>query len=236
MRILIVEDEPLVRQRLLRLCGELVGSRARFDAVADLEATGDRLQRSIYDGLLLDLNLAGEDGFDLLRQAVAGRYQCVVVSAHRDRALQAFDHGVLDFVAKPFSRERLGQALERLLDAAHYRPGRARYLGIWRAQGTALVELADVLWIRADGDYSELRMRDGRSELHDKSLAGLGPLLPPEFVRCHRSYVVNLRHVRSLHAASGSRYWLQLSDGAELPVGRAHVAALRAELEPAVTG
>lgn len=230
MRILIVEDEPLVRQRLLRMCSELAGARARFDAVADLEAAGDRLQRSVYDGLLLDLNLGGDDGFELLRRAVAGRYQCVVVSAHRERALQAFEHGVLDFVPKPFSRERLAQALERLLDASRYRPGRARYLGIWRAQGTTLVELADVQWIRADGDYSELRMRDGRIELHDKSLAGLGPLLPPEFMRCHRSHVVNLRHVRSLHAASGSRYWVVLSDGTELPVGRAHVAALRTEL------
>lgn len=230
MRILIVEDEPLVRQRLLRLSTELAGARARFDAVADLESAGDRLQRSVYDGLLLDLNLEGEDGFELLRRAVSGRYHCVVVSAHREHALQAFEHGVLDFVPKPFSRERLGQALERLLDVGRYRSGRARYLGIWRAQGTALVELADVVWIRADGDYSELRMRDGRSELHDKSLAGLTGVLPPDFVRCHRSYLVNLRHIRTLHAGSGSRYWLVLSDGARLPVGRAYVAALRSEL------
>lgn len=227
MRILIVEDEPLVRQRLLRVCTELAGAKARFDAVEDLESAGDRLQRSVYDGLLLDLNLAGEDGFELLRRAVSGRYHCVVVSAHRERALQAFEHGVLDFVPKPFSRERLGQALERLLDVGRYRSGQARYLGIWRAQGTALVELAEVMWIRADGDYSELHMASGRSELHDKSLAGLGSVLPPDFVRCHRSYLVNLRHVRALHAASGSRYWLVLNDGTELPVGRAHVAALR---------
>lgn len=227
MRILIVEDELLVRQRLLRMCTELAGSRARFDAVADLDAAGDRLQRSVYDGLLLDLNLGGEDGFDLLKRVVAGRYHCVVVSAHRERALQAFEHGVLDFVPKPFSRERLGQALERLLDVGRYRSGAARYLGIWHAQGTAMVELADVLWIRADGDYSEVRMRDGRSELHDKSLASLTAVLPPDFVRCHRSYLVNLTHVRTLHAASGSRYWLVLNDGAEVPVGRAFVEEIR---------
>lgn len=230
MRILIVEDEPLVRQRLLRMCVELGGERARFDAIADLESAGDRLERNVYDGLLLDLNLDGEDGFDLLRRAVSGRHHCVVVSAHRERALEAFELGVLDFVPKPFSRERLGAALERLLDVGHSGSGRARYLGIWRAQGTALVELADVLWIRADGDYSQLRMLDGRSELHDKSLAGLSAVLPPDFVRCHRSYVVNLRHVRSLHAGSGSRYWLVLTGGVELPVGRAHITALRHEL------
>lgn len=230
MRILIVEDELLVRQRLLRLCSELAGSRARFDAVADLEDAGDRLQRNVYDGLLLDLNLGGEDGFELLRRAVAGRYHCVVVSAHRERSLQAFEHGVLDFVPKPFSRERLQAALARLLDVGRVRAGAARYLGIWRAHGTTVVELAHVQWIRADGDYSQLRMVDGRSELHDKPLASLGAVLPPDFVRCHRSYLVNLRQVRSLHAGSGSRYWLVLNDGSELAVGRAHVAALRAEL------
>lgn len=228
MRILIVEDEPLVRQRLLRLCGELAGGRARFDAVADLEAVGDRLRRNVYDGLLLDLNLEGEDGFEVLRRAVAGRYHCVVVSAHRERALQAFDHGVLDFVAKPFSRDRLGRALERLLDAG--RTGGTRYLGIWRAQGTEVVDLEQVLWIRADGDYSELRLLDGRSELHDKPLAALAALLPPDFARCHRSYLVNLRHVRGLHASSGSRYRLKLAGGSELAVGRAHLAALRQAL------
>lgn len=230
MRVLIVEDEPLVRQRLLRLCGEWAGARARFDAVADLDSAGDRLERNVYDGLLLDLNLSGDDGFELLRRAVAGRYQCVVVSAHRDRAVQAFEYGVLDFVPKPFSRERLGLALDRLLDAGTYRPGRARYLGVWRAQGTASVELAEVQWIRADGEYSQLRLRDGRDELHDKSLAGLAAVLPPDFVRCHRSYYVNLRHVRRLHAGSGSRYWLVMEGGTELPVGRSHVARLRGEL------
>ena len=95
MRILIIEDEPLIRERLLRMCGELAGGLARFDAVPDLNLAGDRLQRNLYDGLLLDLNLGGEDGFELLRQAVSGRYHCVVVSAHRERALQAFEHGVL---------------------------------------------------------------------------------------------------------------------------------------------
>lgn len=230
LRILIVEDEPLVRQRLLRLCSELGGARARFDAVADLDVAGDRLARNVYDGVLLDLNLGGEDGFDLLRHAVSGRPHCVVVSANRDRALEAFELGVLDFVPKPFSRERLGAALDRLFDAGQRGPGRARYLGIWRAQGTALVELAQVFWIRADGDYSQLHLPGGRSELHDKSLTALGAVLPPEFVRCHRSHIVNLRHVRSLHAGSGSRYWLVMTCGANVPVGRSYVAGLREAL------
>lgn len=227
MRVLIVEDEPLVRQRLLRLCAEHAGPRARFDSAATYEQASERLQASVYDGLLLDLNLEGEDGFALLREAVAGAFHTIVVSAHQDRALEAFELGVLDFVAKPFSRERLGQALDRLLDVGHYRGGAARFLGVWRAHGVAVVELEQVLWIRADGEYSEVRLLSGRSELHDKSLLRLCAILPPSFVRCHRSYLVNLTHVDTLNAATGSRYTLMLRDGSQLPVGRTQVGALR---------
>ena len=227
MRVLIVEDEPLVRQRLLRLCAEHAGPRARFDSAVTYEQASERLQASVYDGLLLDLNLEGEDGFALLREAVAGAFHTIVVSAHQDRALEAFELGVLDFVAKPFSRARLGQALERLLDVGRYRGGAARFLGVWRVHGVAVVELAQVLWIRADGEHSEVRLLSGRSELHDKSLLRLSAILPPGFVRCHRSYLVNLTHVATLNVATGSRYTITLRDGSQLPVGRTQVGALR---------
>lgn len=231
MRVLIVEDEPLVRQRLLRLCAEHAGNRVRFDAVGSLEDASEQLQRKLYDGVLLDLNLEGEDGFALVRQAVAGAFHTIVVSAHRDRAIEAFELGALDFVPKPFSRQRLAQALDRLLDAGRVRAGMARYLGVWRAHGVALVELSEVQWIRADGEHSEVRLQCGRSELHDKSLLRLEAILPPSFVRCHRSWLVNLDHVDRLTAGTGSRYTLSLRDGSTLPVGRSQVSALRALLD-----
>ena len=230
MRVLIVEDEPLVRQRLLRMCTEHAGNRARFDAVGSLEDASEQLQRKLYDGVLLDLNLEGEDGFALVRQAVAGAFHTIVVSAHRERAIEAFELGALDFVPKPFSRERLAQSLDRLLDAGRVRGGMARYLGVWRAHGVALVELSEVQWIRADGEHSEVRMQCGRSELHDKPLLRLEAILPPSFVRCHRSWLVNLDHVDRLTAGTGSRYTLSLRDGSTIPVGRSQVSALRALL------
>ena len=227
MRILIVEDEILVRQRLLRLADEITGQRARFDAVGTLEDADEYLRKRAYDGLLLDLNLEGEDGFVLLQRALAGAHHTVVVSAHSDRAMEAFALGVLDFVPKPFSRERLALALERLLGAAKFRPGSTRWLAVWRAQSTAMVSVAEVLYARAAGESSELVMRNGRTELHDKSLQRLSELLPPDFFRCHRSYLVNLSAIREFKAFAGSKYRLLLEDGTELPVGRSHVARLR---------
>jgi DNA-binding LytR/AlgR family response regulator len=229
MRVLIVEDEALVRQRLLRLASEHAGSRVRFDAVCDLAEAEERLTRSSYDGVLLDLNLEGEDGFQLLHRCCARAFHTIVVSAHAERALEAFALGVLDFVPKPFTRERLGLALDRLAGAAQHRPGAMRWLSVWRARGTALIALDDVLAIRADGDHSEVILAS-RSELHDKALGRLLNLLPAEFVRCHRAWLVNLRHVQRFSAMSGSRWQLRLSNNAEIPVGRAYVSALRAQL------
>lgn len=230
MRLLIVEDEPLVRQRLLRLCSELAGPGVQCLAVADLGEAKDRLATSACDGLLLDLNLAGEDGFHLLRQAMAGAFHTVVVSAHAERALQAFELGVLDFVPKPFTRERLQLALQRLLGQAEGARRCLRHLAVWRARGVALVELSAVQSFRADGDATEVRLIGGGIELHAKSLERLGALLPAAFVRCHRSWIVNLEQVRRLRVASGSRYTLDLTDGSELPVGRTQVEAVRARL------
>lgn len=231
MRVLIIEDEPLIRQRLLRMCAEHAGTRARFEAVANLEEAAGRLLERPFEGVLLDLNLEGEDGFSLLRQAVASAFHTIVVSAHRERALEAFELGVLDFVPKPFSRNRIGQALDRLLAAGRFRGGRARYLGVWRAHGVGLVELAQVQWIRADGEHSQVQLQCGRSELHDKPLLRLEATLPPSFVRCHRSWIVNLDHVDCLNATVGSRYWMTLRDGSIVPVGRSHVGTLRSQLD-----
>ncbi|MCU0636583.1 MAG: DNA-binding response regulator, partial [Gemmatimonadaceae bacterium] len=101
---------------------------------------------------------------------MASAFHTVVVSAHTERALEAFALGVLDFVPKPFARERLGQALERARDASVAGGRATRYLGVWRPHGVALVSVEEVCWIRVDGDYSELRLANGRTALHDKSL------------------------------------------------------------------
>ena len=114
MKLLIVEDEPLLRQRLLRLCRDIVGPSFTAVAVGTLSEAREQRRNRAFDGLLLDLNLAGHDGFGLLREAAAAAMHAVVVSGHGERALEAFELGVLDFVPKPFGRERLALALQRL--------------------------------------------------------------------------------------------------------------------------
>jgi two-component system response regulator LytT len=183
------------------------------------------------DLLLLDLNLSGRNGFELLHRAVAGAFHTVVISANTDRAIEAFDYGVVDFVPKPFSRERLARAFERALRAEEGAGrGAATTLAVKKRGAIVMVPIAEISYIRGAGPYSELVIRRGTVELHDKSLDALMCVLPPSFHRTHKSYVVPLADIDTLLVHEGTRYELVLRSGERLPVGRSRYQALRQRL------
>lgn len=229
MRLLIVEDEPLAARRLARLCEQQLGPGAPPPRVcASLDEARALLAERDVDVLLLDLNLSGEDGFALLAEAATGAFQTVVVSANTDQALRAFELGVLDFVPKPYTPERLALALARVGSRA-VTP--LRTLAVRKGGGVVLVPLDSVAYIQGAGDYAELVLREGGTELSEKSLERLEQLLPADFLRVHRSYLVRLTDIRELVASEGSRTAVELRDGTRLPVGRSRLSALRKRLE-----
>ena len=169
-----------------------------------------------FDLLFLDLNLNGLDGFRLLEEAAASPFQTVVVSAHHDQAVRAFDYGVADFVAKPWTSERLRVAVER---ATSHRaaPGRARCVVVRKGRELRTIRVDDIVFIRGADDYSELHLADASVHLHEKSLTALESLLPAGFARVHRSYIANLQRVRGVRTAA-----LVLDDDSVVPVGRVY--------------
>ena len=231
MRILIVEDEPLLARRLERFCTEILGDRLESIRVANLfsEASA-RLAESPIDLLLLDLNLHGRDGMELLASSVAGSFHTIIVSANIEHALRAFEYGVIDFVPKPFSRERLAQALQRVTERDGRTAGAAKFLAIRKHGKVELVAIDRVVYVEGAGAYAELVLEDGRRELHDKTLEKLHALLPPVFERIHKSYVVRWNAVKALHAQEGSHYEVELKNGQRLPVGRTRYKELREKL------
>lgn len=182
------------------------------------------------DLLLLDLNLRGQAGFDLLANSVAGSFHTIVVSAYTERALDAFAYGVLDFVPKPFGAERLEQALRRATDWQARPRSPVQLLAVRKTGRVELLPVDDVMYVKGAGPYSELRLKSGRSELHDKSLDKLHALLAPSFVRVHKSYLVRASLIRVWHAHEGSHYEVELSNGVRLPVGRTRYKELRETL------
>lgn len=229
MNLVIVEDEFMVAKRLNRLLSRiLVNEVHTIQLFNTLDDAADYLSNHIIDILFLDLNLNGEDGFSLLKQQLSQSFHTIVVSANTDRALEAFELGVLDFVAKPFTQERLERAVSRVSDR-NFRAN-CQYLSYRKAGGIQLLNVSDIQFIQAAGHYSEVVTLDGSIVLHDKHLDKLLSLLPTHYYRIHRSFIVNLHLVTRLHTHPGSKYSVILSTKQELPIGRTRVTELRAKL------
>lgn len=229
MKIVIVEDEFMVAKRLKRLITNILEAQDyTLQLFNTLDDAADYLSANAVDALFLDLNLNGLDGFTLLKQQLSQSFHTIVVSANTERALEAFDLGVLDFVAKPFTQERLAKAIDRLTSVS-YRTN-CKFLSYKKAGSMQLLNVSDISHIQAAGHYSEIFTHDEQVILHDKNLEKLLPLLPTNFFRIHRSHIIDLQSVAALHSQVGSKYFVTLKTGLELPVGRTRVAELKKQL------
>lgn len=221
MRILIVEDEAVIARRIEQFCRRIVGDELEGLRIAPtFDAARAALTEAPTDVLLLDLNLAGQDGMTLLASKVAQSFQTIIVSANTDHALRAFEYGVIDFVPKPFTEQRLREALLRVAESEGRTLHAARCLAVRKTGKIELVPVNDVLYVQGADDFSELVLADGRRELHEKTLERLEKVLAPLFERIHRSYLVRLSAIKALHTHEGSRYEVELKNGVRLPVGR----------------
>lgn len=227
MNVLILEDEPLIAQGLEREVrahfGARLGNLVLHDNVPQALAA---LAQGQIDLLLLDLNLHGADGYDLLRLAADARFQTIIVSAHAERSITAFDFGVLDFVAKPFSRERLHKALQRYTG----RHTEAASLAVKKRGVLEWIAMADIDHVQADGHYSNIVLRSGEQCFHDLAIDKLMALLPPHFLRVHRSYIVNSLGFKRLQIAAGGKYALDTQTSTGIPVSRSSYPALKQRL------
>ncbi len=232
MNVLIVEDEAPAARRLARITSELLGEEAGSLAIkASVEEAEQHLASCGVDVVLLDLNLNGSSGFDLLSRMTAGSFHTIVVSASLDKALAAFEYGVLDFVPKPVERERLARAFSRLRAQTPEKAPGIKILSVKSFGAVRLVPIETVRFFKAADDYVELHLKDGRMELYGKSLDSLARLLPPQYCRIHRSYIVNMLDAREIRVFGGGRYELHTRDGAMLPVSRSRYNEIRTRME-----
>ncbi len=222
-------------RRLQRLLEEILGDRiTSLVRVPGVAAALDHLSKKTIDLMFLDLNLNGKDGFTVLQSLLAGSFDVIVVSAYRDRALEAFDYGVLDFVAKPFSGQRLGQAVDRYLNHQGHPDRPLSKLAIKKQGKLTLIDVSDILFVQGADIYTTLHLRPRPknvnihpTELSDKSLESLSRLLPPDFIRVHKSFIANINACQELRIEGGGRYALLLKDGRKIPVGRTRYQEVR---------
>lgn len=228
MHIVIVEDEPVIVQRLQRLLGDILQDRPhQFSCFEDIDDAELFISEHAIDLLLLDLNLNGADGFELLKMLCAQSFQTIIVSAYAEQAIRAFDFGVLDFVVKPFNIDRLRLAINRYLSINQGVFKANTKLSVKKSDGFHLIEVDEIVYVKADGHYTQLYLTNKTTHLFDKTIDKLEKLLPNKFVKVHRSYMVNLNQVSQLMVEPGGRYHLLLHNDSQIPVSRSKYPYLR---------
>ena len=238
MRVIIVDDEHLARA-LLR---EYVAEHPAIEIVAEC-ANGFEAVKAIGelqpDLVFLDIQMPKLDGFEVVELAGA-RTRYVFVTAYDQFALKAFEVRALDYLLKPFSRERLAQALANVaarsapeqevqavaLEAAR-RNGPLERILVRDGARVHVVPAASIDWIEAQDDYVQISA-GGRTHLKNGRMAELEEGLDPGvFLRVHRSYIVNVTAIERIEAATRDSWCAVLKDGKRIPVSRSGYAKLR---------
>ena len=243
-RVVIVDDEPPARQTL-RL---LLAAHPDFEIVAECEhgrEAVDAIRAQAPDALLLDVQMPGMDGFDVLRSIGPAAVPALVfVTAYDRYALKAFETHALDYLLKPFSDERFNAVIarlrQRLKEKSQAATGRrlAALLASKRPQTgpqqlivrdgsrTVVIPYDDIVWIEAEDYYVRVHTPERKTlvRLPLKTLAD--ELDADRFVRVHRSAIVNLGCVREVEPLISGDQRLVLSDGTELRVSRTYRAVL----------
>ncbi|MBV9314259.1 MAG: response regulator transcription factor [Pseudonocardia sp.] len=207
--------------------------------------TGAPIARSTdVDVVFLDIRMPGLDGMELARvfSSMAVPPAVVFVTAHDDRAVDAYEVGAVDYLLKPLRTERLRHSLDRILSTRVVpsadpgrddNPGDDEVIPVELAGTTKLVPRSAVRYVEAQGDYARLHTNDNKSHLVRIPLSVLEDRWRDAgFVRIHRSYLVSLPLVTELRL-SGSGYVVRIgsgSDTAELPVSRRHTRELKDRL------
>jgi DNA-binding LytR/AlgR family response regulator len=244
MRVLIVDDEPLARSAL----ANVLATRSDvedFDSAADAVEALDKLQSETYDVLLLDIQmpeLSGIELVDCLKKWKQPMPAVIFVTAHHQHAVTAFEKHAVDYILKPFSNERIQEALdvairrtanERAASLMEIMPQLRAFLSkslkvAIKVEGRILfIDPAEVNAIEAQGNYVLLQRPSGSYLLRGSITTLAEKLRPYGFIRIHRSVLVNASCVQEIQPWTTGEYLLRTKGGKEYTVSRTYKGNLK---------
>lgn len=236
LRTLIVDDEPLARERLRSfLVGEpdveLVGE------CGDGPAAIATIRHDRPDVVFLDLQMPGCDGLKVVAELPEGNRPAIVfATAHEQFAVDAFELEAVDYLLKPFDRERLRQALRRVrtvlrrragLDDPGGEGGAAERVAVKADGRIVFLAPVEVIRVEAADNYVILHLASGRLMVRETMSAIEARLGPRLFARINRSAIVQVAQIREIQPAQHGDYSVVLRDGTRLPLSR----SLRGQLD-----
>ena len=239
IRALIVDDEPLARKSLLRhlrpheiveIIGECSDGRSAIAAILNCRP----------DLVFLDIQMPEMDGFQVIERIGPQRMPALIfVTAYDQYALRAFDANALDYLLKPFRKERLDQALARAaerisrradtdaaaritaaMDAIAAREHYLERIPVSHNGRIVFITVEQIEWIESAGNYARLHAGNSHHEIRETLTSLENKLDPKQFARVHRSAIVNLHRVKEVHPWFHGYHVILLQSGQKVRMSR----------------
>jgi two-component system, LytTR family, response regulator len=265
LRALIVDDEPLARQRI----ADMLGAERGIEIIGEIDngiAAVEAIKSLHPDLVFLDVQMPGQTGLDVVREVgVDAMPLTIFVTAYDRHALEAFEVAAVDYLVKPFDDERFEQALHRarrMIELKEVEGLRSRLLSVLQGEGggerasdraggttadaprgdyleripvemrgkVRVVPVSEIEYIVASGPYAELYSGDRKYVIREAMQNLEDKLDPNAFIRTHRSVIVRLDLIETLHKGAGGDYEVQLKSGRRLRVSRSRLEALEKKL------
>jgi two-component system LytT family response regulator len=246
MRALIVDDEPLARKAL----ENFLAARSdieHFDSASDAAEALEKVSESSYDLLLLDINMPGMSGTELvdrLRHSQGSLPAVVFVTAHDEHAVAAFERHAVDYVLKPFAAERMAEAVDRAFAKTQNERSARLKAALPQTRATSsppdariaikvkgrvlFLNPAEVIAVHAEGNYVLLEQAAASHLLRESISVVAEKLKPYGFIQIHRSVLVNTSCVEEIKPYLTGEYGLRIKGGKEYTVTRTYKKNLKA--------
>jgi two-component system LytT family response regulator len=242
MKIIIVDDEPLARSMVkeyLQTHPELEITAECNDGFEGLKA----IQQHQPDLIFLDIQMPKINGFEML-ELIDQPPAVIFTTAFDEYAIKAFEAHAIDYLLKPFSQERFDKAIqkwkdqtssskkntEELLETASQSPAQSQRIVVKNGSKIKIIPIQDVFYLEAADDYVKVHTQEG-SFLKNKTMNHFEKTLDPgQFVRSHRSFIVNIQQITRIDPYEKENHIAILRSGGRVPVSKNGYVKLRAVL------
>ncbi|MGX4766952.1 LytR/AlgR family response regulator transcription factor [Bacillus mojavensis] len=235
LRVLIVDDEILARDELAYLL-KRTNEELEINEAENIESAFDQMMDEKPDLLFLDVDLSGENGFDIAKRLKNMKHPPAVVfaTAYDQYALKAFEVDALDYLTKPFDEERVRQTMKKykkvkreIAEPEQTSHASQHKLALSVGESIVIVDTKDIIFTGTEDGHVNVKTFDASYSVNDTLVVIEKKLPEPDFLRVHRSFVVNTEYIKEIQPWFNSTYNLIMKDGSKIPVSRTYAKELK---------
>lgn len=224
IKTILIDDEPIALKHLASLIAKYAPDLTIQASVSSVEEAVDAIFVHKPQLVFLDIELSGENSFDILEQTKAINYEKIFVTAHSEFGVQAIKQNAIGYVLKPIDKIELIEAIEKACTKIYKADNRNNMasaqnnsrLGLPTLEGLIFVDINKILYCEADGRYTRFYFAD-KKILVSKNIGEYEALFPEQnFVRIHNHYLVNTNYIEQYVKGRGG--YVIMSNGASLEV------------------